>query len=215
MRAYYCTYCFNQINHIWKGISMKSFFTAVFALFLICLLAGCARRVIPEEVMQLSEYAPVYTAYNLWYSNEDGENIIHPLNIQKGSILPFGTRITFEKADTRKIHFRRESDGVNFTLRYDASNNIIPVENYIKQIFTTRSEEELTTGIRPLVLEKIRRGLVEKGMTRKEVQLGYGIPSPLRTPSQLVDTWTYWVDHAVTKRIVFFGNRVIEIIQLD
>lgn len=217
MRAYYYTlfYFTASISYMERNLMSKPLFSAFFALVLVGLLSGCARRVIPEEVMQLSEYAPVYTAYNLWYSSEDGENVIDPLNVQKGNVLPFGTRITFVEADTKRIRFKRESDGMVFTALYDASSNLIPVENYIKQLFTTRNEADLSVGIRPLILEKIRRGLVEKGMSRKEVRLGYGVPSPLRTPSELVDTWTYYTDYAVTKKIVFFGNRVTEIIQLD
>lgn len=194
----------------------KSLVSAFIAGILALFLAACTQTVIPEEVLQLSEYARVYTAYNLWYTTgEDGENVIDPLNMQKGKLIPFGTRISFVDADTGKIRFKRESDGTLFTARYHVSSNLIPIENYIKQLFTTKNEEELSVGIRPLILEKIRRGLVEKGMTRKEVRLGYGIPSPLRTPSDLVDTWIYFLDDAVTKRVIFFGNRVVEIIQLD
>ena len=60
---------------------------AVSALFL---LTSCARTVIPEEVLQIPEFAPVYTAFNLWY---DAEGVMTSANIQKGSILPFCTEI--------------------------------------------------------------------------------------------------------------------------
>ena len=52
-------------------------------------------------------------------------------------------------------------------------------------------------------------------MRRSEVLLGYGLPPPLRTPALNVDTWTYFVDYGITRRVVFFGDKVIEFIQID
>ena len=60
------------------------------SLCTLILTAGCARTVIPEEVLQLPEYTSVYTAYNLW-ANEKSE--IPSANIQKGTVIPFGTEI--------------------------------------------------------------------------------------------------------------------------
>ena len=37
----------------------------------------------------------------------------------------------------------------------------------------------------------------------------------MRTPSETVDTLLYWADEGVTRRIVFFGNKVIDVIVLE
>ena len=44
---------------------MSKITTLIFSLFSLIFFAGCARTVIPEEVLQLPEYTPVYTSYNL------------------------------------------------------------------------------------------------------------------------------------------------------
>ena len=75
---------------------MSKITTLIFSLFSLIFFAGCARTVIPEEVLQLPEYTPVYTSYNLW-ANEKSE--ISSANVQKGTILPFGTEITFINAN--------------------------------------------------------------------------------------------------------------------
>lgn len=182
---------------------------AVSALFL---LTSCARTVIPEEVLQIPEFAPVYTAFNLWY---DAEGVMTSANIQKGSILPFGTEIEFVEANTDRIIFKRVSDGKVFKLKYSLDRTLVPIEQYIRRAFVLKNKKELTIGVRPMIQEKIARGIVEKGMTRNEVLLAYGPPPPMRTPSETVDTWIYWTDDGVTIRVVFFGDRVIDLIRFD
>ena len=191
---------------------MKRFASLFVAAALFSLLTSCARTVIPEEVLQMPEFAPVYTAFNLWY---DPNGVMTSANIQKGEILPFGTEIEFIDADTSRIRFKRVSDGREFRLNYNLEKTLIPIEQYIRRLFVFQSAKEQTVGVRPLVLEKIKRGIVEKGMTRNEVLLSYGPPPPMRTPSETVDTWIYWIDDGVTRRVIFFGERVIDVVELN
>ena len=186
--------------------------SAVAALFVLLLAGACARTVIPEEVLQMPEFAPVYTSFNLWY-DEDG--VMTSANIQEGSILPFGTEIQFVEADEDRIIFTRVSDGKVFKLKYSLDRTLIPIEQYIKRLFVLKTEKEMTVDVRPMIYEKIKRGIVEKGMTRNEVLLACGPPPPMRTPSETVDTWIYWTAPGVTKRVIFFGDRVIDIVQFD
>ena len=191
----------------------KQFFSLLAAVFTtMVFLSGCAREVIPEEVLQVPEFSAIYTSYNLWY---DADGDIRSENIQQGTILPFGTQIEFIDANTDRIRFRRVSDGKEFRIKYNINRNMIPVEQFIKRLFVLRDGKDLAMNVRPLILEKIRRGIVEKGMTREEVLLAFGPPPAVRTPSETVDTWLYWTDDGVTRRIVFFGNKVISIIELD
>lgn len=182
------------------------------SFFVILFTVSCARTVIPEEVLQIPEFSPVYTSCNLWY---DAKGIIRSENIQQGSILPFGTEVEFRKGCSKGVMFRRVSDGKIFHLRYNKAINLLPIEEYIKRIFVLRDAKELALAVRPIIKEKIKRGIVEKGMSRKEVLLAYGPPAAVRTPSETVDTWIYWTDEGVTRRVVFFNNRVTDIIQLD
>ena len=186
--------------------------SAVAALIVLILTGACARTIIPEEVLQMPEFAPVYTAFNLWY-DEDG--VMNSANIQEGTILPFGTEIQFIEADTDRIIFKRVSDGKVFKLEYSLERTLVPIETYIRRLFVLKSEKEMVVNVRPMVFEKIKRGIVEKGMTRNEVLMAFGPPPPMRTPSETVDTWIYWTAPGVTKRVIFFGERVIDIIQFD
>ena len=188
-------------------------FVPFFALSVLLLVTACsARTVIPEEVLQIPEFSPVYTSCNLWY---DAQGMIRSENIQKGTILPFGSEVEFMECTAEEIRFRRSADRKVFCIRYEREAHLLPVEEFIKRVFVLRNEKDLVMGIRPIVREKIKRGIVDKGMTRQEVLLAFGSPAAARTPSETADTWTFWVDEGVTKKVVFFNNRVIDIIQLD
>ena len=191
---------------------MKKTCRLMWTAVLLFLLTSCARTVIPEEVLQVPEFVPVYTAFNLWY-DKDGD--MDSLNIQKGSILPFGTEIEFIDATTDRIRFKRVSDGKVFRLEYNFDRTLMPIEKYIRRLFVFTDAKEMTLAVRPMIQEKIRRGVVEKGMTRSEVLLAFGPPPPMRTPAESVDTWIYWVDRGATIRVVFFGEKVIDIIRFD
>ena len=192
-------------------MKQKILFPLLILSLLLLLNTSCTRPVIPEEVLQIPEFSPVYTSCNLWYN---AEGVIRSENIQQGTILPFGSEVEFLGSNAREIRFRRISDGKTFCIVYEKGHHLLPVEEFIKRIFVLRNEKDLVLGIRPVIREKIKRGIVEKGMTRQEVLLAFGPPPAARTPSETADTWTFWVEEGITKKVVFFNNRVIDILQL-
>ena len=188
----------------------KIFNMALF--FLPVLFSGCARTVIVQEALQLPEGAKVYTNYNIWYDDPDD---ISSLNYQSGKFMPFGTEVEIVEADGRSFTFREKSNGQKFRISYDESWMMIPIEDYLKRFLTTKNREQLSAGIKPAVLDKVSKGLVDEGMTRKEVLLAYGYPVVHRTPSLKDDTWIYWIKPLVTTRVVFKGDIVIAILKFD
>ena len=193
---------------------MKKKFVCIFSAFLAAgalLLSGCqTRTIVPEEVLQLPAHASVYTAYNLWYENP--ESLSHD-NIQKGSLIPFGTEVKLLSMTDSEIVFRAE--GKTFTLKYDGARTMMPIEDFAKQLFTTSVAVETASGVTPAAFEKMRRGIIEKGMTKQNVITTYGPPSKIRTPNQLSDSWIYWVDRVKTKRVIFRNGKVLTEIVLE
>ena len=193
---------------------MKKKFVCIFSAFLAAgalLLSGCqTRTIVPEEVLQLPAHASVYTAYNLWYENPES---LSPDNIQKGSLIPFGTEVKLLSMTDSEIVFRAE--GKTFTLKYDGARTMMPIEDFAKQLFTTSVAVETASGVTPAAFEKMRRGIIEKGMTKQNVITTYGPPSKNRTPNQLSDSWIYWVDRVKTKRVIFRNGKVLTEIVLE
>ena len=124
-----------------------------FTAALMFLFAGCsAKVVIPEEVLQLPEHSEVYTACNLWYNDgEKADNAaeIDELNIMKGKILPFGTRIEFLPSDENGIAFKTVNGNKVFRFRYEQARNVEPVETVIRKFFTTKTSLFLWSNINP------------------------------------------------------------------
>ena len=197
-----------------KDLFMKKTASVFLALILAAagvLLSGCqTRHLVPEEVLQLPTHAQVYTAYNLWYKTPDA---LTAENIQQGKLLPFGTEVQIVSMTDSKIEFK--ANGQLFTLHYDQGATLVPMEAFARQLFTTAVAVETAAGATPARFEKMRRGVLEKGMTRKQVVITYGPPSRIRTPNPLSDTWIYWADRVKSKRVVFKDDKVLTELILD
>ena len=185
--------------------------TAVLFTAVSALLSGCARKVIVEEALQLPAHARVFTACNLWY---DEDNEIRSINMQKGSILPFGTEVTILDATEDKIHFRTVADRKDYVIVYEKGYRMMMPEDYLREVFTRDDLETLTEGIPVADMEKLKCGIVEKGMSKQEVRLAYGRPCKFKTPDEMLDTWVYWTDFLTGRRVVFNNDKVFEIIEL-
>ncbi len=188
---------------------MKKTFFVIAAVCAAVFFTGCARKLIVAEILQVPEQARVRTAYNLWYTDPMEMDSV---NAQKGTMLPFGTLVKITKATEDEIFFMTPEDGRQFRIAYDKNYRQQEVEDYIRELFTLKSADEQAKGMNQLVFEKIRRGIVEKGMTRAEVQLAYGPPCAFRTPNRESATWLYPVDFLEYKRVIFQKDTVLEII---
>ena len=136
------------------------------------------------------------------------------LNYQHGSILPFGTEVILKKVTDEEICFQTVKDQKMFRIHFTDQYRFQSIENYMRRLFTTDPYADLILGIRPATVEKLKRGIVEDGMTRQEVALAYGPPCAFKTPSEEIDTWVYWTDFLVSKKVIFNEGHVIEIIIL-
>ena len=182
---------------------------------LVCLvaplLAGCAREYIVAEVLQIPEQAPIYTRFNLWYTNPMN---MDSMNMLKGDILPFGTEVVVDSATEKEICFTTVADGKKFRIKYNDDYRMKPADEFMRELFSTQNESDLTVGVRPVTIEKLKAGIVEKGMTKQEVELAFGPPCAFRTPSPTLDTWCFWTEFLVGKRIIFTKGVVSEILVL-
>ena len=166
------------------------------------------RPVIFAEVMQLKKTDKVYTACNLWIN--DGE--LYSINrINDGSFLPVGTEIIPIEVTMRGIDFQ-DTEGNLWHLNFNAGKMQMAVEDYIRHTFTVQHAEEQLQDVSDKNAAAIKMAQVIPGMTRNEVLMCYGIPSPMRTPALTNNTWIYpTVRDCVSVRVVFRGDYVREI----
>ena len=172
---------------------------------------SCTKELVVEEVLQIQVNGKLYTSYNLWYEKADHVNSV---NYLKGSILPFGTEVEITKATNDEITFRTVADKKVFRIVFEQQYRMQSVEDYIRDLFTSRDFKTLSEGISTVNVEKIRRGMIDNGMTKQEVRLAYGPPCKYKTPDESLNTWLFWTELLVGKRIVFNNNKVTDIIVL-
>jgi hypothetical protein len=177
----------------------------------VAFFPGCAREVIIPEALQQTVNSKIYTKCNIWYQNPDD---ISSVNIQKGKFIPFGSEIEAVEATERKVVFK-DMKGIQYTIRFDEQLMMIPVETYIRQMFTLSDKSEQTKDIDPAVVSKLEKGIVTSGMNRRDVLLAYGTPAAFRTPTLENSTWIYWIDDNSTIRVVYRADKVKTILNLN
>lgn len=190
---------------------LRRIFVLTASVLVIAGIAGC-RQIIVAEVMQQPLGKKLYLKQNIWYENS---RKISCLNIQKGNILTFGTEVEPVDATDYRLTFKTPEDGKEYTIDYYHSLIMLPMEGYIKQIFTFKTRDEMTKGMKPADVKLLLAGRVKRGMTKKQVLLACGKPAACRTPSTVNSTWIYWLNEDSVYRIVFRKDKVNLFVTID
>ena len=154
----------------------------------------------------------LYLKKNIWYDNPKD---ISCLNIQQGRILTFGTEVEPVNVTDYKLTFKTVKDGKKFTIDYYHSLIMLPMEGFIKHIFTLKDRAKLTKGMKPAHVKLMLAGKVKRGMTKRQVLLTCGTPAPCRTPTTLGSTWIYWLTEDSVYRVVFRREKVNVLVNID
>ena len=180
---------------------------------LAALVTGCADPVIFAEVFQQQEGQKLYTRYNLWYTDPGS---ISSLNIQEGSRLPIGTEIIPVGTDEwdSTITFR-DTAGNEYTIQFGPGYRLCSLHDFIAYAFTNVPHVELLAEVPEKNRERIRRGEAVPGMNREEVIFAYGPPPSCRTPNLRNESWLYWVTPTQTVRVVFRGDIIRNIVNIN
>ena len=175
---------------------MKHLILSLFTLATM-FLCSCVREYIPYEVLQVSKFDKVRTAYNLWYTDPME---MTSENIQQGELIPFGTEVVLTHMDEDKVCF--EINGKKFQILI-ADKNLETVHTFVVRTFTTAKAVDLAGPSTAAEFEKMRRGIVSEGMTEEQVLVTYGRPSITRSPNLKSNTWIYQVGPVKSRRIIF------------
>ena len=85
----------------------------------------------------------------------------------------------------------------------------------IAYTFTTKSRAELLKDVPKVIQPRVLRGEVVPGMNQAQVLLAYGPPPAIRTPDRRNESWIYWIGKHKTVRLVFRGDKVRNIININ
>lgn len=179
-------------------------------------LCGCTTEpVVFAEALQMRQGDKVYTKYNLWYT--DPANI-SCLNIQEGTFIPVGTEIipvsTSSNIFEDRVNFR-DTEGKEYSIIFDVGHRMVPMRDFVAYTFTTSDRTALLKDVPDVVRPRVLRGEVVPGMNQAQVLLAYGPPPAIRTPDLRNESWIYWIGRDKTIRLVFRGDKVVNIININ
>ena len=204
----------------------QTFFCHLAAVAAIVLtLTGCASKVSLPEILQQPQDTQVRTRYHIWYT--DSENI-SMLNYMEGKFIPAGTVIepieiergSYDMWGTLSvtdgiIKFRTPADGKEYTMKYDEHLTMLPIDEYLRQLFTVAPESDIYKNVPQAELADVKAGKLKLKMSKNSVLVLLGPPSKSRTPEMNSQSWLYWKNRDVVFRLLFRGDNVRQITSLD
>lgn len=204
----------------------KSIFFRIAALAAIVVtMNGCVCKVSLPEVLQQEQSSVVRTRYHIWY--KDPANI-SMLNYMEGSFIPAGTVIepieiergsydiwgTVSVTDGM-LKFRTPADGKEYTMKYDEHLTMMPIEEFLRQLFTTDPAADIYKNVPKNDLKNVKNGKLKTGMNRNSILVLLGPPARSRTTDLNNQSWLYWKNRDVVFRLLFRGDKVRQIATLD
>ena len=190
-------------------------FLSFAALVSCALFSGCTDPVVFAEALQMHKGDKVYTKYNIWYTDPMNINC---LNIQEGSFIPIGTEIIPINTEASifgdRINFR-DTKGKEYSIRFDIGRRLVAMRDFVGATFTTSDRQTLLKDVPKVIVPRVLRGEVVPGMNQAQVLLTYGPPPACRTPDLRNESWIYWIGEEKTIRLVFRGDKVTNIININ
>jgi hypothetical protein len=89
------------------------------------------------------------------------------------------------------------------------------MQDFIAYTFTTKDRETLLENVPENVRPRILRGEVVPGMNQYQVLLAYGPPPAIRTTDLRNESWIYWINDSETIRVVWRGDTVKNILNIN
>jgi outer membrane protein assembly factor BamE (lipoprotein component of BamABCDE complex) len=197
-------YCLKQKKEIEK---MLSKFQLIALFLVIALLSGCTTMT-REDICKLINAKPddkLYTQYNLHHRGYG----IPAVNYQWGTITPLGSEVDIYVNWPGRIKLTDKKTGEFMTLKYNSKYSHGTLEDFLKNLITTKDFNEQTKGIPKKTLNYILSGMPVIGMNKDEVIQTCGYPPRHRTQSLNCNTWVYWRWKIPTFTIIFDNNGIV------
>lgn len=164
---------------------MKTRFTslrpAVLALSLGALagLSACATR-LPQPITG-------YTCCNLRMH----EGWISSNNVQGGTLVPAGEPVKLDSIK-RSFYVYGTVGSADVAIRDDSARTEADTQRWLRQVVVAEDPRPQIAGWPVEVRRAVLAGRAAVGMSRAQVLIALGPPSPVDTPNQAASSWRYW-----------------------
>lgn len=130
-------------------------------------------------------------------------------NYLKGTLVPINSKVELLKYNRKVIIVRLVESGDKIRIQNVKKFSGATIDTIFDRIFSQK-ETDLGNFSRA-VAKKIRLGVVDIGMTKKQVLMALGYPPAHETPSPDMDQWKYWKNRFNTMLISFDEDKVINV----
>jgi hypothetical protein len=180
------------------------------AVCVLALAAACKGPSVPHPMTSQTRYL----CCNMHYEKDE----ISDANYLKGTLIPFGTRVQILEVGRHSVKFQPDGHpAITLVHKYGRDNQSF--DEYLERVFPRddphASLPKAAKNAKPAQLKDVERvrkqvedGVVEPGMTKKEVIMALGYPPAHRTPSLDAPMWTYWANRWATFEVYFDGDKV-------
>jgi outer membrane protein assembly factor BamE (lipoprotein component of BamABCDE complex) len=176
---------------------------AALAAFTVVAIAGCSMMDRGADTPNPLDGQFRHTCCNIHYEKD----VINDANYQKGTLIPFGTRVQIIQVRSNAVKFKPEGHPpLVWQLRFGRKN--LSMDQAVDRLFVADDPRAKLRKTPDKTRKLIEQAAVEPGMTREQVLMSLGYPPAHRTPSLDVPTWTYWQNRVVTFQVFFDGDKV-------
>ncbi|MGE0798543.1 MAG: hypothetical protein AB7G13_06515 [Lautropia sp.] len=146
----------------------------------LSILAGCAATPIEPAIVG-------YTCCNL----HPEEGWVSSQNVQGGAVIPAGQRVRLDSIK-RGYYVYGTIGGVEYALRNDSSKGEASTMPWVHRLVVPQDPRRQLADWPEPIRTAVRDARVSVGMTRAQVAMSLGYPSPDDTPNLSGATWRYW-----------------------
>lgn len=180
---------------------------ALAALLLAAVTMGGA-AVAVEDADSLVNASGVYTLTNLHPDNEN--NRLYSVNYQLPFLMPVCTEVKITKIKNKRMNFTVVESGREYDYNWHKKANPGGLKENILLYFGHECPAEEIKTLSEIDQEGIKKGRVQKGMTRRGVIIAMGYPPPHVTPDLEADEWMYWMNRFNRMAVIFGEDGTVE-----
>jgi len=183
------------------------------AAFLIFTLLAFGQPVKAEVKNDSLGETELYTRINIWHE----QSTIPSTNYHLGEMIPAGTKVKITSmwdGQFSEISFLVDGQREEFHIRIRSSVTKLPVLKVRDRYFS--KTDPLAEGgefskFTPEEQKNIKKGVIEKGMSKDAVIMAYGYPPAHKTPSLEGNRWLYWKALKQVVLVEFEGDKVVAV----
>jgi hypothetical protein len=161
-----------------------------------------------DDADSLVNASGVYTLTNLHPDNEN--NRLYSVNYQLPFLIPVCTEVKITKIKKKRMNFTVVESGREYDYNWHKKATPGGLKGNIVKYFGTECPEEEIKALSEVDQEGIKKGRVQKGMTRRGLIIAMGYPPEHVTPDLEADEWMYWMNRFNRTAVIFGADGTVE-----